>query len=144
ELQARAQSDHSQDAALRETVESLQTWVAEHRRDAAAWLLWAQACDALGLQVRALRAQAAARAAIGDLGSAIDRLRAAQARIRSTAGGGDFIEASIIDTRLRELQAQRRQQLEEMRAQRSPGQRTDLTEGDRHGAGAPLRKDPQP
>ena len=143
-LKAREQGDRSQDAALRETVESLQTWVSEHRQDAAAWLLLGQACDALGLQLRALRAQAEARAAVGDLSAAIDRLRAAQTRSRSAAASGDFIEASIIDTRLRELQAQRRQQMAEMRAQRSPGQRTDPEESGRDDAAAPPRNGRQP
>ena len=143
-LKARDQGDRSQDAALRETVESLQTWVSEHRLDAAAWLLLGQACDALGLQLRASRAQAEARAAVGDIGAAIDRLRAAQARSRSAAAGGDFIEASIIDTRLRELQAQRRQQMAEMRAQRGPGQRTDPTEGERDERGSPQGNGRQP
>ena len=132
-LQAADGADRRQDAALRETLESLQTWVAEHRDDAAAWLLLAQASDALGLQLRALRAQAEARAAAGDLGAAIDRLRAAQARSRSAAAGGDFIEASIIDTRLRQLQAQRRQELAEMRAQRggNPGPRDEPSDDSR-------------
>lgn len=120
-LQARAQGLPGADAALREALESLQTWVAEHRQDATAWLLLAQASDGLGLQLRALRAQAEARAAVGDLGAAIDRLRAAQGRSRSAAVGEDFIEASIIDTRLRDLQAQRRQEAAELRAQRGPG-----------------------
>jgi hypothetical protein len=55
---------------------------------------------------------------VGDLGAAIDRLRAAQARSRSAAASSDFIEVSIIDTRLRELQALRRQEMEEARARR--------------------------
>jgi predicted Zn-dependent protease len=119
-LKAHARADRSQDIALRETLEALQTWVAEHRDDAAAWLLLAQASDALGLQLRALRAQAEARAAVGDLDAAIDRLRAAQARSRTASAGADFIEASIIDTRLRELQALRRQEMEQARSQRGP------------------------
>jgi predicted Zn-dependent protease len=119
-LKAHAQADRSQDIALRETLEALQTWVAEHRDDATAWLLLAQASDALGLQLRALRAQAEARAAVGDLDAAIDRLRAAQARSRTATGGPDFIEASIIDTRLRELQTLRRQEMEQARSQRGP------------------------
>jgi predicted Zn-dependent protease len=117
-VQGRGKVDRNADIALRETLESLQTWVSEHRDDAAAWLLLAQASDALGLQLRALRAQAEARAAVGDLGAAIDRLRAAQARSRSAAASADFIEVSIIDTRLRELQALRRQEMEEARARR--------------------------
>ena len=137
---ARQQGESPPNAALRETAESLQTWVAEHRRDAAAWLLLGQACEALGLQLRALRAQAEARAAVGDLGAAIDRLRAAQARSRSSAAGGDFIEASIIDTRLRELQAQRRQLMAEMRGQRGPGQRPDPQDSERDEDNAPQGK----
>ncbi|MFN9280738.1 MAG: M48 family metalloprotease [Betaproteobacteria bacterium] len=127
--QPRAQGDRSDDRALREALEALQTWVSEHRDDAAAWLLLAQASDALGLQLRALRAQAEARAAAGDLGAAIDRLRAAQARSRTAEGGADFIEASIIDTRLRELQTLRRQEMDEMRSQRGgAGPREPLIE----------------
>jgi beta-barrel assembly-enhancing protease len=131
--QARARGDRSDDGALREALEALQTWVAEYRDDAAAWLLLAQASDALGLQLRALRAQAEARAAVGDLGAAIDRLRAAQTRARTASGSADFIEASIIDTRLRELQALRRQEMDEMRSQRGgSGPREPLIE-DAHG-----------
>jgi predicted Zn-dependent protease len=127
--QPMAQGDRSDDRALREALEALQTWVSEHRDDATAWLLLAQASDALGLQMRALRAQAEARAAIGDLGAAIDRLRAAQTRSRTASGSADFIEASIIDTRLRELQALRRQEMDEMRSQRGgSGPREPLIE----------------
>ena len=130
--QARARGDRSDDGALRETLEALQTWVAEHRDDAAAWLLLAQASDALGLQLRALRAQAEARAAVGDLGAAIDRLRAAQTRSRTANSSADFIEASIIDTRLRELQALRRQEMAELRSQRGgAGPREPLIEDTR-------------
>jgi hypothetical protein len=127
--QAQARGDRSDDGTLREDLEALQTWVSEHRDDAAAWLLLAQASDALGLQLRALRAQAEARAAMGDLGAAIDRLRAAQTRSRTASGSADFIEASIIDTRLRELQALRRQEMDEMRSPRGgSGPREPLIE----------------
>ena len=105
-------------AALRASTESLQTWVAEHRDDAAAWSLLAQGAEALGLQLRALRAQAEARAALGDISGAIDRLRAAQRQAQSSAATPDFIEASIIDSRLRSLSAQRRAQLAEARGER--------------------------
>ena len=98
----------------------LQSWVAEHRQDAAAWSLLARTSEALGLRLRALRAQAEVRAAQGDLGAAIDRLRAAQATSR-TAAGADFIEASVIDARLRELLQQRRQLAAELRGNRRPG-----------------------
>ncbi|MBL8289675.1 MAG: hypothetical protein JNL85_16960 [Rubrivivax sp.] len=60
-----------------------------------------------------MRAAAEARAALGDLAGAIDRLRAAQAMARTpgstAAGQPDFIDASIVDTRLRQLLEERRQ-----------------------------------
>ncbi len=116
---ARAPGAGASPAALRQSIESLQTWVAEHKADAAAWSLLAQASDLLGLKLRALRAEAEATAARGDLPGAIDRLRAAQREARS-GDRPDFIEASIIDARLRELSALRRAQLAEARGERAP------------------------
>ncbi len=95
-------------AALRGSTESLQTWVAEHSQDALAWELLAASADTLGLKLRSMRAAAEARAVVGDLNGAIDRLRVAQQASRS-ATGQDFIEASVIDARLRQISAQRRQ-----------------------------------
>lgn len=106
-------------AALRDSTETLQTWVAEHPADAAAWSLLAGTAEAAGLPLRALRAGAEARAAVGDLNGAIDRLRAGQAAARGAAGQ-DFIEASVIDARLRELTAQRRALALEARGGRAP------------------------
>jgi predicted Zn-dependent protease len=106
-------------AALRPSVEALQTWVAEHRNDALAWSLLGQSADLQGAKLRALRAHAEAQAANGELVGAIDRLRAAQRQARP--GGGapvDFVEASIIDARLRDLLALRRAQVAEMRGGR--------------------------
>ncbi len=104
--------------ALRTSTEALQTWVAEQGHDASAWALLAQCADALGLRLRSLRAEAEARAALGDVGGAIDRLRAAQRQARSGNATPDFIEASIVDARLRELVARRRAQLAEARGER--------------------------
>jgi predicted Zn-dependent protease len=101
---------------LREVTEALQTWVAERPADAQAWSLLAGTAQAAGLPLRSLRAQAESRAALGDLNGAIDRLRAGQDLAR-TAAGQDFIEASVIDARLRELQAQRRQLVQEARGE---------------------------
>ena len=103
---------------LRRSTEALQTWLADNRRDATAWTLLASTADAIGLRLRALRANAEARAAEGDLAGAIDRLRAAQGAARGATAGQDFIDASIIDARLRDLQGKRRQLALEMRAQR--------------------------
>ncbi len=106
--------------ALRDSTEALQTWVAEHSQDAIAWELLADASQALGLRLRSMRAAAEARAVLGDLTGAIDRLRAAQ-QISRTAGGQDFIEGSVIDARLRQITAQRRQLALEARGGRSGG-----------------------
>jgi predicted Zn-dependent protease len=102
----------------------LQAHVAEERQDATAWSLLARTSEALGLKLRSLRAQAEARAAMGDLGAAIDRLRSAQAASRNAAGP-DIIEASVIDARLRELQLQRRQLAAELRGRRGPDTEDD-------------------
>ncbi len=92
---------------LRRVTEDLQTWVADQPQDATAWEQLAATAMASGLRLRALRAGAEARAAVGDLTGAIDRLRSAQADARNVAGQ-EFIEASVIDARLRQLVAQRR------------------------------------
>ncbi|MDO9094716.1 MAG: M48 family metalloprotease [Rubrivivax sp.] len=95
-------------ATLRDSTETLQTWVADHSQDAAAWELLAATSQVLDLRLRSMRAAAEARAVVGDLTGAIDRLRAAQQTSRG-ATGQDFIEGSVIDARLRQLVAQRRQ-----------------------------------
>jgi beta-barrel assembly-enhancing protease len=102
-----AARDPTAGAALQQAVESLQTWVAEHPHDVLAWTLLAQCAEPLGQKLRAIRAEAEAHAAQGDLVGAIDRLRAAQKMTRT--GRLDFVEASIIDSRLRELQGARRE-----------------------------------
>ena len=56
-----------------------------HPRDPLAWSMLAQGEEALGQRLRAMRAQAEARAALGDIGGAIDRLRAAQTLARTGA-----------------------------------------------------------
>jgi beta-barrel assembly-enhancing protease len=109
-----------QPAALRESTEALQTWLADHPCDALAWELLAGSASAAGLTLRGQRAGAEARAALGDLQGAIDRLRVAQQGSRG-ATGQDFIEASVIDARLRQLQAQRRQLQIEAREARGGG-----------------------
>ena len=91
---------------LQQSAEALQSWVSIHPNDPLAWGALAQGEEAMGQRLRAMRAQAEARAAVGDINGAIDRLRAAQSLVRS-GGANDFIEASIIDARLRQLEAMR-------------------------------------
>ena len=102
------QSPGTQAAALRDSTEALQTWVALHPLDPLAWSELAATSQALGLKLRAMRAAAEAQLGLGDYTGAIDRMRAAQAASRG-ATGADFIEASVIDARLRQMVTQRRQ-----------------------------------
>jgi predicted Zn-dependent protease len=99
---------------LRASAEALQIWLVDNGNDPIAWELLAATHDALGAKLRAMRAAAEARAALGDLGGAIDRLRAAQNATRAP-GGQDFIEASVIDARMRQITALRRQLVLEAR-----------------------------
>ncbi len=101
-------------AELRAVTEQLQSWVAVQKFDAAAWGLLGQCHAASGARLRSLRAQAEARVSLGDIPSAIDRLRAAQSEARR-GENIDFVEASVIDARLRDLEGQRRRLAAEMR-----------------------------
>jgi predicted Zn-dependent protease len=103
--QAQIRSGQAGEAAQR-----LQTWVTTQPRDAAAWQLLSSAYAAQGQSVRAVRAEAEARAAQLDYTAALDRLKAAQELVRKGAPGGDYIEASIIDTRARQLQSTLREE----------------------------------
>jgi predicted Zn-dependent protease len=86
----------------------LQPWVALHPRDGTAWQLLASAYQAQGQTLRAVRAEAEMQVARLDYSGALDRFRAAQDLVRRPPPGSgpvDEIEASIIDTRTREVQA---------------------------------------
>jgi len=104
-------------AALKTNASTLQTWVAVHPLDSLAWTALAQTWSKLGQPLRSIRAEAEARYALGDLQGAVERLRAGQ---RLARGGGpvDFIDASVLDSRLRVIEAQRRQIVADQRAGR--------------------------
>ncbi len=95
-------------AALKSRADELQTWVATHPLDSLAWTELGQLWSRLEQPLRSLRAEAEARVAIGDLNGAVDRLRAGQHAARS-GGSFDFIDASVIDSRLRDVELQRKQ-----------------------------------
>lgn len=101
--QAQIQAGRPAQAAQR-----LQTWVVQNPSDATAWQLLAAARSAQGLALQAIRAEAEARVAWLDYGAAFDRLRAAQELARR--GTTDHIEASIIDTRARQVESIVREQ----------------------------------
>ena len=113
--------------ALDKSSEALQIWVADHREDASAWSVLGQTAERQGQKLRALRAEAEAQAALGNLPGAIDRLRAGQQVARKGGPGTDFIEASVIDARLRDLLALRRQLVAHERKQ-GGGQRSEPAE----------------
>jgi lipopolysaccharide biosynthesis regulator YciM len=78
-------------------------------------LVLASAYEVQGDSLRAIRAQAEARAMELDYGAAVDRFKAAQQLAHELASAGKLdraghMEASIIDARLRELQNLRREQ----------------------------------
>ncbi len=81
-------------------------WVAQHPADALAWQWLASIHAAQGQSLRALRAEAEAQVAVLDYEAGLDRLKAAQERLRQSAGqsSADYIDASIIDTRRRQLE----------------------------------------
>lgn len=95
--------------ALRQSTQALQTRVVLHRQDVLAWQTLAQTAQASGQALRAARASAEAVAIQGDLPGAIDRLRTAQQSVRGDASA-DYVELSVIQSRLRELEAERRHQ----------------------------------
>jgi predicted Zn-dependent protease len=103
--QARLQTGRAAEASQR-----LQTWVAGHPKDAAAWQLLAACYTAQQLPVRAIRAEAEAQVALLDYTAALDRFRAAQDLIRKGGGGADHIDASIVDTRTRQVELLLREQ----------------------------------
>ncbi|MBK0391268.1 M48 family metalloprotease [Ramlibacter sp. CrO1] len=93
-----------------DVAQRLQSWVALNKRDATAWQMLSAAYGVQGLQVRAVRADAEARAAQMDFSAALDRFRAAQDLARRGGPGADYIESSIIDSRTREVQSLLREQ----------------------------------
>ncbi|HJW12753.1 MAG TPA: hypothetical protein VJ598_13235, partial [Albitalea sp.] len=118
-LSARAALASGDEARAKRSAEELQTWVSAHASDAEAWTTLGQLWARLGQRLRALRADAEAQLALGDFSGAIDRLRAGQRLARGGSGPGvDFIEASVIDARLRDVLAQYKQ----LMAERQPGQ----------------------
>jgi predicted Zn-dependent protease len=91
-----------------DALELLQAWLADHPRDASAWLLRASAHAQAGQTLRAIRADGEARAAQFDYAAALDRFKAGQEAARQLARDAartgqpvDHVEASILDTRAR-------------------------------------------
>jgi predicted Zn-dependent protease len=110
---ALALNTRKDDEALRQVSEQLQTWVARYPSDSEAWAMLGRVSAQFGWGLRSLRAEAESHYAMGDLRGAIDRLRAGQNLARSNQTMADFVESSVIDSRLRVIEAQRKQLLTE-------------------------------
>jgi predicted Zn-dependent protease len=99
-------SQSGQLAQVNAVAQRLQVWVATHPVDAQAWQLLSSTYAAQGQTLRAIRADAETRVAQLDYAAALDRFKAAQDFVRK--GGAvmpDHIEASIIDTRRRQVES---------------------------------------
>ena len=77
------------------------------------WQLLASSWHAQGQALRAVRAEAEAQAARYDYAAAVDRFKAGQDIARRGGAQADYIEASIIDTRLRAVESLLREQAAE-------------------------------
>jgi len=111
-------------ASLNAIAARLQAWVALQPRDAQAWQLLSSVQSAQHQPLRALRADAEAQVARLDYAAALDRLKAAQAISRqggkspqssnsassASQAAADHIDASIIDTRQRQVASMLREQ----------------------------------
>jgi predicted Zn-dependent protease len=100
----------------------LQTWVVTHPKDAQAWQMLSEVWSRQGEAVRSIRADAESRVAQLDYPAALDRLRAAQDMLRfgqaGVAGRNAHIDASIIDTRTRQISNLIREQTREDKVDR--------------------------
>ena len=96
--------------ATASVVQQLRLQVQNNPYDAQAWNLLGTLLGAQGQKLASLRAEGEAQRVRMDPQGALDRFRAAQDVARTTVlQPGDHIEASIVDTRVRELQAQLRE-----------------------------------
>jgi predicted Zn-dependent protease len=91
-----------------DVAQRLQVWVLAHPHDAQAWQLLSSASAAQGQTLRAIRADAEAQMARLDYAPAQERFKAAQELSRqarsATVAAADHIDASIIDSRRRQVE----------------------------------------
>jgi len=97
-------------SSLAAVTQQLQTWVAGHPRDAQAWQLLSSTYAAEGRTLSAIRAQAEVNVAQLDYPAALSRFKTAQEWARKGGAGTDHFEASIVDTRTRQVESTVREQ----------------------------------
>ncbi|RJP66508.1 MAG: peptidase M48 [Comamonadaceae bacterium] len=93
-------------------VSRLQAWVALQPRDALAWQTLSRAYAVQGQSLRAIRAEAEARAAHLDFAGAADRFKVAQG-LPAAQRSADAMELAIVDSRRREVEALLRESVRE-------------------------------
>ncbi len=96
--------------AMASITQNLQAWVAEHPRDAQAWHWLASAYEAESRTLSAIRARAEINVAQLDYPGALSRFKTAQDWARNGGAGTDHYEASIVDTRTRQVESLVREQ----------------------------------
>ena len=94
---------------------AMQTWVTLHPPDGAVWQALAQVWRDEGQVLRSIRAEAEVQVAHYDYAGAVDRFRAGQDLARKSSSSQDYIEASVIDTRLRAVKSLLDEQTRERR-----------------------------
>jgi predicted Zn-dependent protease len=111
---AQALAHLPQHPAMASAVQQLRLQVQNTPHDAQAWNLLGTLLAGQGQKLASLRAEGEAQLVRMDLQGALDRFRAAQDVARTgQLKPGDHIEASIVDTRVRELQEQLREMQKE-------------------------------
>lgn len=96
--------------SLAATTQALQTWVADHPNDAQAWQLLSSTYAAEGRTLSSIRAQAEVNVAQLDYPAALSSFKTAQDWARKGGAGTDHFEASIVDTRTRQVESLVREQ----------------------------------
>lgn len=97
---------------IQQAVQALQTWLTEYPDDAQAWQLMAQAQQVAGRKVAAIRAEAEVNRIQLNYADALIRLQAAQEAARDNAQD-EYIEATIVDTRIKQMQQHIQEQAQE-------------------------------
>ena len=110
ELFLTAQAKLHTNSGLDTVAQDLRVWVAAHPRDAQAWQLLSSTYAAQGRTLSSIRAQAEVSAAYLDYTAALSRFKAAQDWARKDGAAADHYEASIVDTRTRQVELLVREQ----------------------------------
>ncbi|MEI8155956.1 MAG: M48 family metalloprotease [Burkholderiales bacterium] len=110
ELFLAAQAKLNTNSGLEPLAQDLRTWVVASPHDAQAWQLLSSVYAAQGRTLSSIRAQAEVSAAQLDYAAALSRFKAAQEWARKDGAGTDHYEASIVDTRTRQVELLVREQ----------------------------------